>query len=109
MKKVLCGIVMGALMATTVPMSAAERPAVESLNVKPIAGALKDAGQTVTPRVEAANVSASTKVPVALPRTGSGRVRRSAAMMVTTLVTTAAGAAASIYMVKQMQKNTDQK
>ena len=108
MKKMLCGVLVVALAAMTVPVSAAEKPAAETVKAAPIAGALKEAGQVVAPKVETANVSASTKVPVALPRSG-GRVRRSAAMMVTTLVTTAAGAAASIYMVKQMQKNSDEK
>jgi len=108
MKSVLSGFVMAAMMATTMPVAAAAKAASESTVVAPIAGAVKDAGQKVTPRVETARASASTKVPVALPRSG-GRVRKSATMMITTLVSTAAGAAASIYMVKQMQKNSEQK
>jgi len=107
MKNVLCSLLMAAMVASAVPVVAAERATDATRTPAPIAGALKDAGLTVSPQRPASNAVAATRVPLSLPRSGSGHARKSVTMMVTTLVTTAAGAAASIYMLKELQKEQE--
>jgi len=111
MKKALSGVLMLALTTMGVPMAAAEKAAVESVKAAaPITGALKDAGLKVAPATADAQVVAASSVPVSLPRSGSGRIRKQGVTaLVTTLITTAAGAGLAIYMMKELKKKQDEK
>ena len=107
MKKTLCRLLVLSVMATAVPMHAAgpeaAKPAADS---KPIATALKKAGADLAARTP---VQAQ-KVPTSLPRTGSDRIRKQGGKtgMIIGLVSSVVGVAATIYMVNEMKKDSDQ-
>jgi hypothetical protein len=112
MKKMLCSLLVLSVMTAAVPMHAAGNEATRpAADPKPIAAAIMKAGGDLstrqTPLVQP-QVKAQ-KVPTSLPRAGSDRIRKqSKTGMIIGLVSSLAGVAATVYMVKEMNKDTDQ-
>jgi hypothetical protein len=112
MKKTLCSLLVLSVMAAAVPVHAAGPEATKpTADPKPIAAAISKAGadlsthqtSTVQPQVKAQ------KVPTSLPRSGSDRIRKQGKTgMIIGLVSSVVGVAATVYMVKEMQKDNDQ-
>jgi hypothetical protein len=106
MKKTLCSLLVLSVMSAAVPMHAAgpeaAKPAADS---KPIATAVKKAGADLAaqPPVKAQ------KVPTSLPRSGSDRIRKQGKTgMIVGIVSSLVGVAATVYMVNEMKKDSDQ-
>ena len=106
MKKTLCSLLVLSVMSAAVPMHAAgpeaAKPATDS---KPIATAVKKAGADLAAQ---APVKAQ-KVPTSLPRSGSDRIRKQGKTgMIIGIVSSLVGVAATVYMVNEMKKDSDQ-
>ena len=110
MKKLLCSLVALSMMASAAPAWAAGAGAAASTMAKPMP--LRSAIQQTASRVERQPApAAQTNLPRTMPRTGSDKVRHSGGGgtgMVIGLVSTLVGVAATVYMVKQMKKTTDE-
>ena len=115
MKKTLCSLLVLTVMSAAIPTYAAGAEAAKAPAVpdsKPIAAAVSKAGADLSaqpaPRVQA--VASAQKVPTNLPRSGSDRVRKQGGGktgMIIGLVSSLAGVAATVYMVKEMKKDSD--
>jgi hypothetical protein len=112
MRKLLCSVVALSMMAAAMPVAAGETGVRKGA---PSAAPLHDAIQQAAARFEltppASAASSSVTSPLTTPRRGSNQVRRQGsghAGMIIGVVSTVIGAAATVYVVKQMQKTTDQ-
>jgi hypothetical protein len=111
MRKLLCSVVALSMMAAAMPVAAGETSVKKGA---PSAAPLHEAIQQAAARFEltpAASASSSVTSPLTTPRRGSSQVRRQGAGhagMIIGVVSTVIGAAATVYVVKQMQKTTDQ-
>ena len=111
MKKTLCSLLVLSVMSTTIPAYAADADAANAAAVpvsKPIAAAASKAGADLSSRVRP--LASAQKVPTNLPRSGSDRVRKQGGGktgMIIGLVSSVVGAAATVYMVREMKKDTD--
>ena len=105
MKKTLCSLLVLSVMSAAVPMHAAGPEAAKPADSKPIATAVKKAGTDLAaqPPVKAQ------KVPTSLPRSGSDRIRKQGKTgMIVGIVSSLVGVAATVYMVNEMKKDSDQ-
>ncbi len=111
MKKTLCGLLVLSVMSAAVPAHAAGTESSKPSEAKPISAAIMKAGSDLaSPPVPAAAPQAKAqKVPTSLPRSGSDRIRKQGKSgMIIGLVSSLVGVAATVYMVKEMKKDTDQ-
>ena len=111
MKRTISALLVVATTLTAVPATAADKEttkAVAEPNTTPIATAIQKADLKSIP---AAKSLAAQKVPASLPRTGSNRIRKQGGGgktgMIIGLVSTAVGLGATVYMVKEMNKDQD--
>lgn len=114
MRKILCSLLALSVVTAALPAQAAGPEAPNTpprLESKPLAAAIQKAGTDLSapaskPLVRP-QVSAQ-KVPLSLPRGGSENVRKQGKTgMIIGLVSTIAGVAATVYMVKEMNKDKD--
>ena len=112
MKRTLCSLLVAAVMTAAVPMHAAGPETTKTTTEpKPIAAAMQKAGADLSaqPPTQPQPQLKAQKVPTSLPRTGSDRVRKQGKTgMIIGLVSSVVGVAATIYMVNEMKKDTDQ-
>jgi Flp pilus assembly protein TadB len=109
MKKMLCGLLVLSVMSAAVPVRAASSESSKSPEAKPISAAIMKAGSDLASAPAAAPQARAQKVPTSLPRSGSNRIRKQGkAGMIIGLVSTLAGVAATVYMVKELKKDTGQ-
>lgn len=110
MKKTLCGLLVLSVVSAAVPMHAAgAEGAKPGANPKPIAAAVMKAGSDLSSGALAQPQTNAQKVPTSLPRGGSDRIRKQGKSgMIIGLVSSLVGVAATVYMVKEMKKDSDQ-
>jgi hypothetical protein len=111
MKKTLCGLLVLSVMSAAVPVRAASSESAKSPEAKPISAAIMKAGSDIAsaPAPAAAPQAKAQKVPTSLPRSGSNRIRKQGKSgMIIGLVSTLAGVAATVYMVKELKKDSGQ-
>ena len=111
MKRTISALLVVVITLAAVPATAADKEttkAAAGANTKPIAAAIQKADLTSLP---AAKSMTAQKVPTSLPRTGSNRIRKQGGGgktgMIIGLVTTVVGLGATVYMVKEMNKEDD--
>jgi hypothetical protein len=113
MKKTLCSLLVLTVMSTAIPAYAADAEGAKvpaSSGKQPISTAILNAGADLsarqTTRVQP-QVNAQ-KVPTSLPRSGSDRIRKQGKTgMIIGLVSSVVGVAATVYMVKEMKKDSE--
>ena len=113
MKKTLCSLLVLTVMSAAVPAYAAdsETNATASSDRKPIAAAILKVGSELStqPATRAQARANAQKVPASLPRSGSDRIRKQGGGktgMIIGLVSSVVGVAATVYMVKEMKKDS---
>jgi hypothetical protein len=111
MKKTVCNLLVLSILSITVPGWAAESGSTKMQAPESLRAAIAQSGLRLA-QMPAAPEPAAVKaqVPMTMPRSSSDRIRKQGGHgigMAIGLVTTLAGLGATIYMVKQMQKNTD--
>lgn len=118
MKKVTCAVLAAAVMSAAVPVRAADleatRPAPAEVkppaDARPIADAIRKAGAGLSdPQTARRPAAQAQKVPTSLPKSGSNRIRKQGGNtgMIIGLVTALVGVGATVYMVKEMNKDSD--
>jgi hypothetical protein len=118
MKKVTCAVLAVAVMSAAVPVRAADveatRPAPAEVkpaaDARPIADAIRKAGAGLSdPQTARRPAAQAQKVPTSLPKSGSNRIRKQGGStgMIIGLVTALVGVGATVYMVKEMNKDND--
>ena len=113
MKKITCSLVAVAVLFAAAPVRAADVEVVKpaTAEAKPIASAIQKSGVELASQTPKSNArAASQKVPTSLPKTGSSRVRKQgggSTAMIIGLVSTLVGVGATVYMVKEMNKDND--
>lgn len=124
MKKVTCAVLAAAVMSAAVPVRAADlevtRPAPAEVkppaeggpiaDARPIGEAIRKAGVELSdPQTARRPAAQAQKVPTSLPKSGSNRIRKQGGNtgMIIGLVTALVGVGATVYMVKEMNKDND--
>ena len=113
MKKMLCSLVAVSMIAVALPAAAATGETANTTPAPP-AVSIHTAIQHAAARVElqpAAPAAQSATAPLSMPRQGSSQVRHQGSGhvgMVVGVLSSLIGVATTVYVVKQMQKTTDQ-
>jgi hypothetical protein len=111
MKKTVCSLLVLSILSMTVPAWAADDGSTKTASpetVTPLRSAIAKAGTQLS-QIPATPAAAKAQIPRTPKRTGSDRtrMRRGAGMMVFGLISTLVGVGATVYMVREMKKDTD--
>jgi hypothetical protein len=109
MKRIVSSLLVVSILALAIPAGAAESTPTGNANATPIRAAIAKAGTDLAQATPPSAAPVKAQVPRTMPRTGSDRIRKQGGgpgMMVFGLISTLVGVGATVYMVKQMKKDT---